>query len=294
MHKLKLSKIAAGFWRAADWNYTDEQILDFVKYYIDSGVTTFDHADIYGEYRCEELFGRAIAGESSLREKMQLVTKCGIKIVSERRPENKFHIYDTSRAHIINSVNCSLSNLRTDYIDLLLIHRPDPMMNPDETAAAFDELKLAGKVLHFGVSNFLPDQFNMLQSRLDFPLETNQIEFSALNLTALADGTLSQCMERKIRPMAWSPLAGGRIFYEQSDQAVRLREKLKEIGNRKGIDTIDKIALAFISAHPADFITVLGTGKKERVEVAVDSLKVELSKEEWFEIWTVSMGHEVP
>jgi predicted oxidoreductase len=294
MVKMRFSKIISGFWRAADWNYSVKETEDFINYCIDNGIATFDHADIYGDYTCEEIFGKALANLPSVRSEIQIVTKCGIKLVSEKRPENRFHIYDTSKEHIVKSVEQSLINLKTDYIDVLLIHRPDPLMNPDEITEAFYQLKKSGKVLNFGVSNFLPHQFNLLQSRLDFPLITNQIEFSVMNLKALTDGTLDQCLERKIQPMAWSPLAGGRLFYENSEQAIRLRNKLQEISERKGVEGIDKIALAFISMHPSQMSIVVGTGKKDRIKSAVDSLNIRLTKEEWFEIWTASMGREIP
>ncbi|MBN1658839.1 MAG: aldo/keto reductase, partial [Anaerolineae bacterium] len=151
-----VSRLAWGLWRLASWDLSDEELLGLIHAVLDLGITTFDHADIYGDYQAEELFGRALALEPSLRDTMQLVTKCGVKLVSGRRPANRSHHYDTSREHIVASVENSLRALCTDHVDLLLIHRPDPLMDADEVAAAFDALRDAGKVLHFGVSNFFP------------------------------------------------------------------------------------------------------------------------------------------
>ena len=187
-----LSRMALGLWRLADWGLDDVQLLDLIHASLELGITTFDHADIYGDYACEQLFGRALLREPSLREGMQLVTKCGIKLVSARRPEHGIKHYDTSRAHIIASAENSLRMLNTDHIDLLLIHRPDPLMDAGEIATAFTALREAGKVLHFGVSNFTPSQFELLASRLDFTLVTNQVELSPMNMEVLHDGTIDQ------------------------------------------------------------------------------------------------------
>lgn len=209
---LSFSRIIHGLWRLADWNQSKEDTLSLIQYNIENGITTFDHADIYGSYTCEALFGEALNLQPSTREKMEIVTKCGIVLPSDNRPEHKTHHYNTSKKHILTSVENSLQNLKTDYIDLLLVHRPDPFMNGEEVAEAFTQLKDEGKVRHFGVSNFKNHQWNMLQSYLPFPLITNQIELSAYNLENFEDGTLNLCQEKRVAPMAWSPLAGGAIF----------------------------------------------------------------------------------
>jgi predicted oxidoreductase len=225
---------------------------------------------------------------------MKIVTKCGIKLVSPQRPENTSHCYDTSKSHILYSVDQSLKNLATDYIDVLLIHRPDPFMNPAEVAEAFTILKKSGKVLNFGVSNFLPSQYSLLQNYLDFPLVTNQVEFSAKNFECLEDGTIDYAMERGIVPMSWSPYGGGDIFTSDEQKFVRLRDTLKEIGEKHAAHGIDQIALAWVLNHPANFIAVLGSGKIERYESAIKALDIQLSREDWFKIWTASKGYEVP
>jgi predicted oxidoreductase len=239
------------------------------------------------------LFGNVLRENPSLRKKIQVVTKCGIKLISQKFPEHKLHCYDTSKAHIIKSAENSLRNLSTDYIDLLLIHRPDPLMRADDTAEAFYDLKKSGKVLHFGVSNFLPTQFNLLQSRLDFPLITNQIEVSVLNTDHFDNGNIDFLQEKRISPMVWSPFAGGRIFWENSEQANRVRNALNEIANKYQVG-IDAAATAWLLVHPVNFIVVLGSGKIDRIKSALKGLEIKLTREEWFKIWIASKGHDVP
>ncbi len=288
-----VSRIALGFWRAKEWNYSVQQLSDLIIQSLELGITLFDHADIYGGYECETLFGNALKENHSLRNKMQIVTKCGIKLISQKFPEHQLHCYDTSKAHIIKSAENSLRNLSTDYIDLLLIHRPDPIMNADETAAAFYDLKKSGKVLHFGVSNFFPHQFLLLQSRLDFPLITNQIEVSVLNTEHFDNGNIDFLQEKKVTPMVWSPFAGGRIFWENSEQANRVRNVLSELANKYQVGS-ETIATAWLLVHPINFIVVLGSGKIDRIKSASRGLEINLTREEWFKIWVASKGFDVP
>lgn len=203
-------------------------------------------------------------------------------------------MYDTSRLHIVASVENSLRCLGADYIDLLLIHRPNPLLDPQEVNDAFGSLRDSGKVRHFGVSNFLPSQFEALAAKLDVPLATNQIEYSVMNLTAHADGSIDQCQRLDIRPMAWSPLGGGRLFGEDSEQAVRLRETLGRIGREIGGASIDQVAIAWVLKHPVQFVPVLGTGDMGRIRSAVAALGIDLSMEQWFEIRRASTGTDIP
>jgi predicted oxidoreductase len=288
------SRLVAGFWRLREWRMSEGELLAFVRTCLDLGITTFDHADIYGDFRCEGLFGAALAREPGLRSSMQLVTKCGIAPVSSGRPANTIDHYDTSRAHIVAAVENSLRELHTDYIDLLLIHRPDPLLDADETAAALTDLRAAGKVLYCGVSNFTPWQFDLLSSRLDFPLVTNQVEISVLNMQALHDGTVDQCQRLRIAPMAWSPLGGGRLFAPGDEQAQRVRQSLAQVGETLGGATVDQVALAWLLSHPARIVPILGTGKIERVRQAVQAESLRLSREQWFTVWTASAGRGVP
>lgn len=286
------SRIAAGIMRLLDWNLTPEGLVGWIEAALDMGVTTFDHADIYGGYRVEEEFGKALALKPSLRERMQIVTKCGIHLVNPRRPQNRKHYYETTRAHIVWSAENSLRMLNTDTLDLLLIHRPDPLMDADEVAAAFDQLK--GKVRHFGVSNFTPSQFDLLQSRLDFPLTTNQIEFSPLNVAPALDGTLDQMQRLRRLPQSWSPVGGRSFFKLETEQSRRVMDVLTRIGANHGGAGVDQVALAFVLAHPARPVAVIGTGKLDRVQAAVEAESLTLDRQEWFEIWEASLGHEVP
>ena len=288
------SRLVHGLWRLAGWGKDTRQVRALIDCCLERGITTFDHADIYGDYTCEQLFGEALAEAAIDRASIQFVTKCGIKLISRRRPNHRTKSYDTSAAHITASVENSLRSLRTDYIDLLLIHRPDPLMDPAEVNEAFVALREAGKVRHFGVSNFLPSQFDLLAARLDVPLVTNQIEYSVMCLEAHADGTVDQCQRLDVRPMAWSPLGGGRLFHEESEQAERLRETLGRIGHQVGGASIDQVALAWVLMHPARFLPVLGTGNASRIRKAVEALEITLSREQWFEIWIASTGRDVP
>jgi len=288
------SRIVAGLWRLTDWKMSSRELLTFIEQCIDMGVTSFDHADIYGDYECEKLFGDAFKLKPQIRKKIQLVTKCGIKLLSSKHLEIKIKHYDTGKEHIISSVNTSLKNFNTDYIDLLLIHRPDPYMDAEEVAETFAELKNNGKVLSFGVSNFSVSQYELLASKLNFPLITNQVEFSPLYLNPLDDGTFDQCQRLGIYPMAWSPFAGGRLFTGKDEQSIRVIKSLEDISNSFKNTTIDQIALAWILNHPVKVYPVLGTGKIERIKKAKEALDINLIREQWYSVWCASKGYEVP
>jgi predicted oxidoreductase len=291
---LSFSRIVHGLWRLSDWNQTKEETLSLIQFNLEQGITTFDHADIYGSYTCEEKFGEALSLKPSLREEMEIVTKCGIVLPSKNRPAHKSHHYNTSKQHILSSVEQSLKNLHTEYIDMLLIHRPDPFMDGEEVAEALTQLKDQGKVRHFGVSNFKDHQWNMLQSYLPFQLATNQIELSAYNLENFEDGTLNLCQEKRVAPMAWSPLAGGNVFTGQDEKSVRLRDTLTKIQDETGAEGIDSILYAWLLNHPARIMPIVGSGKKERIQRAIDSLRLKLNHDQWFDILQSSMGHDVP
>ncbi len=288
------SRLVHGLWRLAGWNKSLSQIRAASDFCLEHGITTFDHADIYGDYTCEGLFGEALAAAATDRSRIQLVTKCGIKLVSQNRPGHRIKSYDTSCSHILTSVDNSLKCLHTDYIDLLLIHRPDPLVDPEEVNKAFVTLRDSGKVRHFGVSNFLPSQFEALAARLDVPLVTNQIEYSVMHLAAHVDGTIDQCQKLAIRPMAWSPLGGGKLFHQDSGQAGALRDTLSKIGRDVGGASVDQVALAWVLRHPVQFAVVVGTGNTSRIGKAIEALDIPLSREQWFEIYQASTGRDVP
>ncbi|EKO3375984.1 aldo/keto reductase family oxidoreductase [Vibrio fluvialis] len=290
----EFSELVQGYWRLGEWGMTAQERLTFLKQHLELGITTVDHADIYGNYECEQLFGEALALEPSLREQLQIVTKCDIKLCSAKFPERKINHYDTSAAHIYQSANNSLERLRVNEIDVLLIHRPDVLMDADEVAEAFTELHKVGKVKHFGVSNFSPAQFELLQSRLGKPLVTNQVEINPLNFDVAHDGTLDQMQMLRTRPMAWSCLGGGAIFNGDSEQAQRVRAVLEELREELGAESIDQVIYAWVRALPSKPLPIIGSGKIERVQAAVDALDLTLSREQWYRVWVASKGHGVP
>jgi predicted oxidoreductase len=286
-----LSPVVAGVWRLREWQFDTPALVRWIEQAIELGVTTFDHADIYGDYGVERAFGDALAAAPSLRDRLQLVTKCGIKLVSPARPLHAIKSYDTSRAHVIAAVEDSLRALRTDRIDLLLIHRPDALMDPDELAHTFEMLRSQGKVLHFGVSNHSPSQFSLLHKR--FPLLTNQVEFSPLQLGALSDGTLEQALDLGLPPMIWSPLAGGQLFSASDAQGLRVRDVLETLGRSRGVSAAT-MAYAWIRRHPSRPILITGSGRIDGLREAVASLQVTLGTEDWYRVWQASTGHPVP
>ena len=288
---MKLSPIVAGLWRLPEWQLDTAGLVRWVELALALGITSYDHADIYGGYTVEAMFGDALAAAPGLRDRLQIVTKCGIKVVSPARPAHGINHYDTSRAHVLASVENSLRALRTDRIDLLLIHRPDLLMDPDELAEALRLLLAAGKVLHFGVSNHTPGQVALLRKR--HPVATNQIEFSPLQMRALADGTLEQCVDLGMRPMVWSPLAGGRLFSSDDPQAERVRAVLQDLA-RVHSTSMASVAYAWVLRHPSRPHLVTGSGRIAALQEAVSALDVRLSAEDWYRVWVASIGHGVP
>jgi predicted oxidoreductase len=289
----RLSRFVQGYWRLANWNLSAQDRRRFLERHVELGVTSVDHSPIYGDYTCEALFGEALALDPSIRQRLQIVGKCGINLLSGRFPDRRVKHYDTGAVSIITSVEESLRALKTDRLDLLLIHRPDPLMDADEVARAFSALHESGKVLHFGVSNFTPRQFDLLQSRLDVPLSTNQVEINPFSPLEFENGTLEQLQELRVRPMAWSPLAGGRVFSEHDEAAATLRGALQAIGEELGGAPLDQVAFAWLLRLPSEPLPVLGTGSIERVESALGALNLSLSREQWFRIYEAGRGRQV-
>lgn len=291
----KLSPFVYGCWRLLDDpDGTDtKRIREKIDACLESGITSFDHADIYGGYGCEEVFGNALKESPGLKDQIEIVTKCGIMLVDSARPENRIKHYNHSKKHIISSVERSLKNLHVDKIDLLLIHRPGPLMNPEELADALDSLRKSGKIKHYGVSNFTTSQFKMLNAFTKKNLVTNQIEMNPLYQEPFLDGTLDYLVQKKIRPMAWSPTAGGRIFTDSSPEVSRLRETVQSVANRYGAQ-IDQILYSWLLRHPSQPVVVLGTNKPERIKQATAALKIQLDEQDWYEIWSAATGEEVP
>lgn len=287
---MEMSPIVAGAWRLSSWDWSPEKRLAWIHGLVERGITSIDHADIYGGYAAEALFGEALALQPGLREQLQLVSKCGIQLVAPARPGNAIKHYDSSAAHVRASVEHSLRALRTDRLDLLLIHRPDHLLDADELAATFEQLRRDGKVLGFGVSNFTHTQVELLHSRI--PLVTNQVECSLLHLAPLDDGTFDQAQRLRCRPMVWSPLAGGRLYHEDSPTAHRVRWVLGEISARLGCSPTT-LALAWLLRHPARPYPVIGSGRLEAADEAMAATRLDLSRQDWYRLWSASAGREV-
>ncbi|GHM99705.1 oxidoreductase [Cytophagales bacterium WSM2-2] len=276
------SRIIAGAWR---WhNVSPETVERLALVSLEQGITSFDHADIYGDHSNEEIFGRVLAKNPSLRNRMELITKCGIKFPSAKRPATRSKHYDTSKEHILWSAENSLKTLRTDRIDLLLIHRPDPLLNPHEVAEAFNQLKKEGKVLHFGVSNFTTGQFRMLQAHLTFPLVTNQIEISLSRIDPFFNGDLDLMLELGISPMAWSPLAGGKLVAGEREVFSKAT---------KYDATYAQLALAWLLKHPSRIFPIIGTTQPDRIVESAKSVDINIDREDWFEMLKWVRGRDV-
>jgi predicted oxidoreductase len=289
---LQFSRIIHGHWRLADWNYTAQETLRLLEQCLELGITTIDTADIYGGYSCEGLFGNALTLKPALREKLEIVTKCGIKLANTNNGYRLNH-YDSSKAHIISSVERSLKEMKTDYIDVLLIHRPDVLTDPEEVASAFSSLKRDGKVKHFGVSNFLPSQVNMLNAFVNEPLVTNQVELSVMFRDHFENGVIDQSIEKKMPPMAWSPLSGGRIFTGTDEKSKRVRATLEKVTAEMEAPGIDEVMYAWLMYHPANIMPIVGSGKLERIKSAIHALSLKMTREQWYEIWVSSRGRNV-
>lgn len=286
-----LSPIVAGVWRMASWHWTPQERLRWIEQCLDLGVTSFDHADIYGGYTVEALFGEALALAPHLRARLQLVSKCGIQLRVPVRPDTRIKHYDTSAQHIVRSVEHSLTSLGTDHLDLLLLHRPDALMDADAVAEAFEQLRAQGKVTAFGVSNFPPAQFDLLHART--PLVTNQVECHPLHRAPLHDGTFDQAQRLRARPMIWSPLAGGALFRSEADEAVRVRGTLTSIGARYGVSAAT-IAFAWLLRLPCRPYPIAGSRRIEAMQEAVAATRLTLDVQEWTEILVAATGKDVP
>ena len=289
-----LSHLVHGQMRMKDWKLTSQELLKLVEEEIELGITSFDHADIYGNYSCEAILGDVLTLKKNLRDKIEIITKCGISLVSDKFPEREIKIYNYSYDYIISSVNNSLRNFKTDRIDLLLLHRPAPFFDPEAVAKAFSVLKREGKVLHFGVSNFTPDQFEMLSTFTSEKLVTNQVEISPYCLEHFENGNIDFFMKEKIKPMAWSPLAGGKLLNPHDEKGSRILKALTEVGKELNISPVDKIIYSWLLKLPVTIIPVVGSGKIERIKFAIEASGVEMSLEQWYKIYIASKGKDLP
>ena len=287
--KTTLSPIVAGTmnWGVWDKKLTTSEMVHLMNICIENKVTTFDHADIYGGYTTEAQFGKAFAESKIPREKIQLISKCGIQLAESRN--NSIKHYDYSKEYIVWSVENSLKNLQTDYLDVLLLHRPSPLMKADEIAEAVAKLKSEGKIIDFGVSNFTASQTELMQQKTE--INYNQIQFSATHHQVMLDGSLDYMQLHNIRPMSWNPL--GTVFREDIEQTRRLKILLGKLVEKYHMGS-DTLLLAWILKHPSKVIPVAGTVNIARIQLLMKATELELEMEDWFAIWTESMGNKVP
>lgn len=287
---ITLSPIIAGAMNWGVWqaNFTTKQMATMIHSCLDHGISTFDHADIYGGYTTEADFGKGFAQSGIAREKIQLISKCGIQHTIGNRPTKVKH-YDYSKEYIVWSAENSLKFLQTEYLDLLLLHRPSPLMQPDEIAEAVEKLKKEGKIKAFGLSNFTNSQTDLIRSRTE--VFGNQIEFSATHIEPMLDGSLDYMMVNNIRPMAWSPI--GSVFKEHNDQTHRLKLLMAELVAKYEVSA-DVILLAWIMQHPAGVVPVSGSTSAERLKNQMKAVNLKLELEDWFAVWTESIGNKVP
>ena len=287
---VEFSRIAYGMWRVGDDEDTSpSRIRAKIEACLEQGITTIDQADIYGGYTAEGLLGACLKECPGLRDKLEIVTKCGILAPAGRHASARIKHYVTTAEHIVGSVDMSLSEMATDRIDLLLVHRPDPFMDPEETGRALDNAVSSGKVRAVGVSNFRPWDWTLLQSAMSTPLLTNQIEISLAETTSLRNGDMAFLQERRICPMAWSPLGGGSLFAGGGD----LRTTISKVALRHGVDEA-AVAVAWLLAHPSGILPVMGSNRVDRIRMFGDALKVGMDRETWFELYVSALGADVP
>ena len=286
---LTMSRLVYGMWRLGDDQDTSpEHVRNKISSCLHQGITSFDQADIYGGYEAEEILGNALKG-SHLRKEMEIVTKCDIVAPVGRYKSARVKYYDTSRDHILKSVDASLKLMGIDYIDLLLLHRPDPLMDHFETGTALDEVIVSGKVRNVGVSNFKPWDWNLLQAAMKNKLVTNQIELSVLAHEGFTNGDVAFHQTLNTPVMAWSPLAGGDLFLKSNEKLLNC---LSNIAETFGVEP-STVAVAWLLAHPANILPVLGTNSLSRIETISQALDIKLNRQTWFEIYTTALGREV-
>jgi predicted oxidoreductase len=304
---IEVSRLAYGCMRiSGSWERTEldaetvRRAVGVIETAVEAGYTFFDHADIYGDTTCETLFGKALEQHRSWREEIVIATKCGILFDNQPAPGLP-HRYDLSYEHIVRSAEASLQRLQIECIDLLMLHRPDYLADPEEIARAFAELRRAGKVREFGISNFRPSLVSALQSALDFPLQVNQVEIHARRLDCFTDGTLDQCIERQITPMAWSPVTGGKVasgyrpdptdfnYLQQVALLKALDEAAADLGTERTV-----IALAWLLRHPSKIIPVVGSANPENIRIAARAAELEMDRVTWYKILLPALGHTLP
>ncbi|NNC50276.1 MAG: aldo/keto reductase [Flaviramulus sp.] len=290
MNKTPFSKIIAGTMTWGVWgkNCNNNEMIALLNCCMENNITSFDHADIYGDYTTETAFGNAFKESKIDRDEIQLISKCGIQLQSDNR-KNLIKHYDYSKSYIISSVEQSLKNLKTDFLDLLLLHRPSPLMEVDEIAAAVEKLKNDGKILDFGASNFTTQQTDLIETKTK--INYNQISFSITDHAAMLDGSLEHMQLHKIKPMCWSPL--GRVFKKDDEQTRRIKKLAKSLSLKYNVP-IDVILIAWILKHPSGILPVCGSSSKSRIAELMKATTINLDLQDWFALWTASLGEPVP
>lgn len=291
----EFSRLVYGTWRILDEPAASPQELNRrLNLCVDLGMTTLDTAEIYGGYEVEEALGKAIALSPGLRDKLEVVTKAGIYVPNKFHPERRTAHYNATGARMVKSLEKSLRFLQTDRVELQLVHRPDWLTSADDTAEGLNQLLREGKIRSAGVSNYNVHQFDLLNSRMEQPLVTNQLEFHLLHMDPIYDGTFQQCEKLGMAPMAWSPMAQGRIFDPKNEAAQRLKLAAEKMAARYGGATLEQLAYAWILAHPANPLPILGTNKIERIQSAAKSVEFKLEREDWYALWEAAQGRGIP
>ena len=293
-HGPEFSRMVYGTWRLLDTKPTPQEINRRLHTCLDLGITSIDTAEIYGLYEVEKALGAALALSPGLRDKLELVTKAGIYVPCSYHPNRRTAHYNATGPRLRKSLEKSLQLLGTDRIDLFLVHRPDWLTRADDTAAGLNELLRSGKIRATGVSNYSASQFDLLNARMEQPLVTNQIEFHLLHPEPINDGTLQQCEKLGVLPMAWSPLAGGRLFDPNNPAALRLAAATKNMSSRYNEATLEQLAYAWILAHPSHPLPVIGTNKIERLQSAAQADAIVLEREDWYALWEAAQGRKIP
>ena len=312
---LHITRLSYGCMSLAGWDdnpptHTDrKRAAQMLETALELDINFFDNADIYGRGKCETVFGEALKQVPGARDSILIQTKCGIRVQDD--PAGAPARYDFSYEHIVSSVEGSLRRLQTDHIDVLLLHRPDALMEPDEVARAFDDVQRAGKVRHFGVSNHSPTQIELLKKSVRQPIVANQLEFSLLHAGladlgvfvnqlaarfSAAEGLLDYCRLNNILVEAWSPVAGGRLIDPPAGASAQVRAAAQAVAALAAAKHTSReaIALGWILRHPAGIQPIIGTARPDRLRLSVEADQVELTREEWYGLLEAARGAPVP
>lgn len=291
----ELSEIAYGTWRILNQPTPNpKQLAERLENCHALGITTLDTAEIYGSYQVESLLGRALAEIPEIRDRSQIVTKCGIDVPSAEKPNAQLPQYNASADNLVRCAEKSLSALGIDAIDVFLVHRPDWFTPAEETAKGLTQLIEAGKIKYAGVSNYTSDQFDLLQSNLDSPLVTNQVEINLLAMQAMYDGTLNQCEQYNIRPMAWSVLAGGELFNPENEASTRIHQVATELSEKYDNASIEALVTAWVMALPSQPIAIVGSNQLKHIHTQAKAASIKLDRNDWYSFWTAATGNSVP